>query len=869
MPQLKGPVPQVQAKEGPMPQLVKKRRSGWALLAVSALIASLFAVGAAPAGAAEIKAGEDNKAEPNAEATFSACVGEARDAHGFTDLGSLEATVPNINCLAYYGITVGRTADTFDPNSNVTRREMALFLYRAASKAGVDLMGGDMSADYGDIAELGESWQNAITALARNGILSGSGGNFRPKDDITRAEMAVALVALAKHVAPGKFIQSGANKGALDIDADELDHFADARASEPRFVDTAISYAYELGITSGVGDGTMFNPSGTVPRRDMATFIMKTLAHSNLRPAGMSVQSDRGTITVSMRDADFMPDANEIVDAFYVSNDKVDRAFNADGECRSIVTAVDGSDECEIDSIDPATDADGNAQLEPLTSKDVGKGVTVWVWTGNIGDEVDEDTDTLEFAQGPVVTPNAATMTAVSPSQLKTPRARFGAAVEFTAQLQYTNPNGVATSTASGANPADGGAQYKLVRHVYSGKPVASMVRMGANGLEWGNPTGTDGAFEAASDQAAAGPQDGDQAGGLVSRSVAETLKTNATGAATFSLTTTDPDTSAESDDDYRTVVYVLTADTDKNAPMGDHAGFVIFSEAGSEVTVVKVTAIMGYAEAPSAGRSTGNGVVVTVLDQYHRPMRGQGITLTSDDNTDDDNDGEVESDEIDSVLPGTRHTASTGSVRISYSHRSSEADVETITAWWESTRNLASDHADYTAVAARPAECPATGGGSYRGAETTADGVTTADVTTYKCGDTSVYWVDRVDDDTSGDSDPNTDTAAAKPIEAGSVDDNEIVVDSDGDSASDPNPVVPWLIRYDDNDILQVTRTVDGTVMTDYVDLDGFEETLALILDPDNEDANTNTGTLAWSSYDHDDEDDRSLFTLTVVPPA
>ena len=51
MPHLKGPVPQAQAKEGPMPQLVKKRRSGWAVLAAGALIASLLAVAAAPAGA--------------------------------------------------------------------------------------------------------------------------------------------------------------------------------------------------------------------------------------------------------------------------------------------------------------------------------------------------------------------------------------------------------------------------------------------------------------------------------------------------------------------------------------------------------------------------------------------------------------------------------------------------------------------------------------------------------------------------------------------------------------------------------------------------------------------------------------------------
>ena len=71
MPHLKGPVPQVQAKEGPMPQLVKKRRSGWAVLAAGALVASLFAVGASPAAAIDEDSEQDHKA------TSMACLGDA------------------------------------------------------------------------------------------------------------------------------------------------------------------------------------------------------------------------------------------------------------------------------------------------------------------------------------------------------------------------------------------------------------------------------------------------------------------------------------------------------------------------------------------------------------------------------------------------------------------------------------------------------------------------------------------------------------------------------------------------------------------------------------------------------------------------
>ena len=52
-----------------MPQLVKKRRSGWAVLAVGALVASILAVGASPAAAMS--------RQPDFEAQWKACLGPA------------------------------------------------------------------------------------------------------------------------------------------------------------------------------------------------------------------------------------------------------------------------------------------------------------------------------------------------------------------------------------------------------------------------------------------------------------------------------------------------------------------------------------------------------------------------------------------------------------------------------------------------------------------------------------------------------------------------------------------------------------------------------------------------------------------------
>ena len=634
---------------------------------------------------------------------------------------------------------------------------------------------------------------------------------FDPGDDITRAEMAVALVNLARHTAPHNFHQSGTSKGQLDIAASDLDHFSDARASVPVAVDTHISYLYELGITTGYDDAT-FRPNDGVPRRNMATFIMRALDHSNLRPAGLSVQSDSGTLTVSIRDADFAPVANETVDAFFVSSDKVERAFNDDDECRSIVASVDLGEECEIDSLDPATNADGNVQLESLEGK-IGKGVTVWVWSGGSGDEVDDDTELVKFEQGSVVVPASARSTVVSPSQPKTPKARFGAAVQFEAQLQYTDARGLVKDTSVGED-GENYAQFSLVVHVYSGV----LDRVVADRFSVAPATG------------AVTIQDTDGAPlGLVSTSAPETLKSDSDGKVKFTISTTDPNPSATSENDVRSLVYVLTPT--KNAPDSERAaddtvtpailsrdvarqfGYVIFSEASSTATTVLVSAINGYAEVPSsAGNPASNGVTVTVLDQYGRPMRGQGITLASSVNIDENNDGDFNDDDDvhNSVLPGERHTASTGSVRISYRHGGTTASVEVITA-------------------------------------TVTDGPTSVPPA-------SIFWAERIA--AAASVQPN-------PILSGSLSDDEIVVDT-----APLLGVEPGLIRYDDNDVYFATLA-DGS--SDYLDMEGFEGQLGAILDPDNQGlavdaAGKLDGTLEWSSYENDDEDDRTLFTLVVT---
>ena len=195
MPQLKGQAPRVQAKEGRMPQPMSKRRTGWAVLAVTALVGSLFAVGATPAGAEKGK-------QDLAMDTNPACAGAAMDDYGFADVAE-NVHMSAINCLAHYQISRGlAVADgedpMYDPAGNVTRRQMALLMQRTAMRTNVTL---DDVTSQGltDIASEPTAIQDAINQMVAAGIMTGQGTTgtmFTPAGMVSRADMALIVARL-------------------------------------------------------------------------------------------------------------------------------------------------------------------------------------------------------------------------------------------------------------------------------------------------------------------------------------------------------------------------------------------------------------------------------------------------------------------------------------------------------------------------------------------------------------------------------------------------------------------------------------------------------------------------------------------------
>ena len=228
------------------------------------------------------------------EAVYSACVGAATEGAGFEDTVGLN-TEEQINCLGHYGITQGRTETTFAPRESVLRWQMALFMARAAVPAGIVLETPAEDQGFTDIGAVSEEARNAINGLAKMGIMPGTSQTlFSPNSAVTRGSMAIILDGFLKNATPGAGAFAQAVDSYDDVNADNFDVFTDVN-SVSLLTYNAIYRIYEVGVTQGTGDH-LYSPNDLVTRQQMAAFIMRTLAHTVARPAGVSVLLPRSEV---------------------------------------------------------------------------------------------------------------------------------------------------------------------------------------------------------------------------------------------------------------------------------------------------------------------------------------------------------------------------------------------------------------------------------------------------------------------------------------------------------------------------------------------------------------------------------------------
>ena len=366
-----------------------------AVLTALALVASVLV--AVPASAA------DDPPEADYTASFDACIGGAAQDAGFADVPEGHKNAGDIDCIAYYRITIGKSATTYDPKASVTREHMALFLTRLAGLVGIEVASDPADPGFTDVGALSDESQTAIAQLADLGITKGtSDTTYSPADSVTRGHMALFISRLMDQMsAVSDDDDSNGAEGSLPKDVDDgKSPFTDLGSTTKTTYD-AITNLWELGVASGISD-TAYAPSSSITRAAMADFMAGVLDHSNARPAGLSIgvapiSKDSGfgdttaVLMVSVRDDSFAPVEDALVDVF--SSTSGDDAFDDDGTCDTTTADVIDGD-CVWNTSDEPTDGDGNIFDQVTTDQVDTEDMSTRVFYAWIGDD---DTDTFDM----------------------------------------------------------------------------------------------------------------------------------------------------------------------------------------------------------------------------------------------------------------------------------------------------------------------------------------------------------------------------------------------------------------------------------------------------------------------------------------
>lgn len=155
-----------------------------------------------------VDASNGNKFEPNkaiTRAEFATYVvkalgldGDASQAMRFSDVSQASAAAPYIGAAVKAGIITGITSNSFQPNSLVTREQMAIMMNRAMTASGnpVSLYGSSSSylTRFNDYKTINATASDSVAKMVYADIITGMSGNkFGPKAQATRAQAAVMI----------------------------------------------------------------------------------------------------------------------------------------------------------------------------------------------------------------------------------------------------------------------------------------------------------------------------------------------------------------------------------------------------------------------------------------------------------------------------------------------------------------------------------------------------------------------------------------------------------------------------------------------------------------------------------------------------
>ena len=173
----------------------------------------------------------------------------------------------NIERIAGWDITLGCDAQDptkYCPSSQITRRQMAAFLYRAVSQRWT--IETPQGVEISDVPE--DAWYRAFADwVVSIGAFAAPDGVFDPGGVVTRADMAVMMIAAFPHIE------------AVE-EAEGL--FNDVAGVDPAVV-LAVEGMYHSGVTKGCTTTPLnYCPDKPVTRAQMASFFVRAI---DLAPA--------------------------------------------------------------------------------------------------------------------------------------------------------------------------------------------------------------------------------------------------------------------------------------------------------------------------------------------------------------------------------------------------------------------------------------------------------------------------------------------------------------------------------------------------------------------------------------------------------
>ena len=173
---------------------------------------------------------------------------------GFVDVASTSQYAGNICWMKTTGVTTGTTPTTYSPAANVTRGQMAAFMYRLA---GSPTFAPPATPSFSDVPASNEFYTQ-IEWLKHTGITTGTTPTtYSPAANVTRGQMAAFMYRLA---------------GSPIFSAPAKPSFSDVPVSNEFY--KQIEWLKHTGITTGTSP-TTYSPVANVTREQMAAFMYR------------------------------------------------------------------------------------------------------------------------------------------------------------------------------------------------------------------------------------------------------------------------------------------------------------------------------------------------------------------------------------------------------------------------------------------------------------------------------------------------------------------------------------------------------------------------------------------------------------------